>query len=411
MKNFKILLVSVFWEKPNKVKQIIKSKKELKANVHVDKTYEYDIVMYEKSENDYYQFCIQTNYTPIIKQNGKFLKQNILYKINDNLWIIKGDWELNNKGVGYHECPSINTAGEFEIGLTKNFQSFNENIKIHVHPNITNFSYKELLNDFEGELWNLLTLNNSKITAKKDEKVYNEKSYALASTQLIVDFLTTFKKIVKNPKEALKYTAEPKPIEKVKPIPETYKKMAQFGLSKNLPSKSFSKNLDIYENRLICYMLYKLNQIASNNSKFTGKLIEHLRNNIQTNKDKIKTLKNNQTLDKNELIEDIKNLQKKYKKNKLYWEQLNAKLITFKKYNESNFTLYISSSTTLNEDYCFGQINHQFSRIKFPSNNLNIKTIYDKELVAHGHLVKHSATYKTNTRKHIPIYFMGTSKN
>lgn len=408
-KKFKILLVSIFWEKQNVAKKILKSKKELKPNIYSDNYFEYDMIMYEKCENDYYQFCIQTENTPMLKADNLFSVDTKLFNIQDDLWIIKGDWDYNHKGIGYHKCPSINTAGRLEIELITDNKDIQETIKINISPNIKNFNFEMLMSDFEGELWNLLTLNQAKVTTKRNEKTYCNKTYILASTQLVIDFLTTFDKIASSPKEELKYITETKPVEKVKPIPDTYKKIAQYGLSKNLPSKSFAKNIDIYENQFVCYMLYKIYRITTNDAKFTTKQIERIKKNIKTNKEKIKTLQNPPTLNKEELIQDIKKYQEEYKNMLEDWNKTNDFYwLSNSRYNETDFSLKINYGTKRHE-YYYGFINNQFAYFKIP---LESKTFFDsnenKIFDVRGHLYRNSSSHETKSGKLIPFYFINS---
>ena len=263
-KEFKILQVSIEWSSPNKVRKITKSFRKLKPSNSKEDHFYYDFVLYPKQDKKYLQFCIQTSSTPILKSNdGKWLISNQLYNIQDDLWIIKGEWSnFSYQGKGYHKCPTINTHGELELCLSPDKKNISNYITIDVNSNIDGFNFDALKDDFEGELWGLLTSDKSKLKVSKSELKFGDKTFKLPKSQLVISFLKEFKIISKNPKKELKYTVELLPIERVKPIPKTYQQIVKTGLAKNLPSKAFAEHYDIYENRFTCFMLHKISKIA-----------------------------------------------------------------------------------------------------------------------------------------------------
>jgi len=287
MPEFEVLLISIDWERPDKVRSIIPSKKILEASKSIENKYEYDIVLYNKDDNIYFQFAVKTKQTPFIKTNdGNWIRLN---NIQDDLWIIKEDWRIGKRGIGYHHCPSINTIGEIEIGLRDTFRN-SHFIKIDINSNIDDFDFEQLKNDFEGELWNLITSYKSKVTSEKIEIRYCDKIFRYAENQSIIEFIKVFDHIEKNPKQELLRTKEFRRIEKVIPIAETYRKLSIAGTTTLLPSKAVSENPDIYENRFVCFMLHSIHLIVSKNIKYTSLQIERLKNEIEVLNQKISIL-------------------------------------------------------------------------------------------------------------------------
>ena len=92
MSEFEVLLVSISWESPNKVRTIIPSKKYLDPSKISNNKFEYDIVLYNKENELYFQFAVKSKNTPFLKTNeGKWDKKSQLYNIQDDLWIIIGE--------------------------------------------------------------------------------------------------------------------------------------------------------------------------------------------------------------------------------------------------------------------------------------------------------------------------------
>ena len=278
MQEFEVLLVSIDWESPDKVRAIIPSKKFLKASSSNGNKYEYDIVLYTKENGLYFQFAIKTKFTPFLKSNeGKW---NQLCNIQDDLWIIKGEWRIGQREIGFHYCPSINTIGKIELGL-RDSSKMPHYITLDINCNIDDFDFSELKNDFEGELWNLITSNKSQVCSDKTEIRYCDKIFRYPENKSIIEFLKAFDQIGKNPKRELSSTKEIRRIEKVIPIAETYRKLSTVGAATLLPSKAVLENYDIFENRFACFMLHSIHFIISNNLKNTSRQIDGLEKNIK----------------------------------------------------------------------------------------------------------------------------------
>jgi len=292
MSEFEVLLVSISWESPNKVRTIIPSKKYLDPSKISNNKFEYDIVLYNKENELYFQFAVKSKNTPFLKTNeGKWDKKSQLYNIQDDLWIIKGDWRVGQKGIGYHHCPSINTIGKIEIGISVNLQNIQQFVTIDINSNIDDFDFSQLKNDFEGELWNLITSKKSIVSSDKIEIRYSDKIFRYAENQTIIEFIKAFDHISKNPKQELSQIKELRRIEKVIPIAETYRKLSTSGSVTLLPSKAVLENYDIYENRFVCFMLHSIHLIVSKNIKYTSLQIERLKNEIEVLNQKITILK------------------------------------------------------------------------------------------------------------------------
>jgi hypothetical protein len=239
MPEFEVLLISIDWESPDKVRTIILSKKFLEASKIDGNKYEYDIVLYNKEDELYFQFAVKTKHTPFLKTNdGNWNQNSRLYNIQDDLWIIKGDWRTGQRGISYHHCPSINTIGKIEIGISENLQQIQQFVTIDINSNIDDFDFAQLKNDFEGELWNLITSNKSNVSSDKIEIRYCDKIFRYAENQSIIEFIKAFDHIAKNPKRELSHTKEFRRIEKVIPIAETYRKLSTAGTNNTLTFKS-----------------------------------------------------------------------------------------------------------------------------------------------------------------------------
>jgi len=288
---FEVILISIDWESEDSVRNIIQSKKVLKASKISGNNYEYDVVLYTKEDALYFQFAINTKSIPFLKTSeGKWLNESRLYNIQDDLWIIKGDWRPGQRGIYYHYCPSINTIGKIQIGLRDSSKN-PYYIIIDINSNIDDFDFPQLKNDFEGELWDLITSNKSQVCSDKIEIRYCEKKFCYAENRSIIEFIKAFDHISKNPKQELSHTKEFRKSEKVIPISETYRKLSIAGTATLLPSKAVLENHDIYENRFVCVMLHRIHKIISNNIKYTSFQIKGLKDKIETLNTKITVLK------------------------------------------------------------------------------------------------------------------------
>jgi hypothetical protein len=291
MSEFEVLLISIDWESPDRVRTIVPSKKFLEASKITGNKFEYDIVLYNKEDDLYFQFAVKTRHTPFLKTNdGKWNQNSRLYKIQDDLWIIKGDWRTGQRGISYHHCPSINTIGKIEIGISENLTHIQQFVTVDLNSNIEDFDFTQLKDDFEGELWNLITSNKSNVSSNKLEIRYCDKIFRFAENQSIINFIKAFDQIAKNPKRELSHTKEFRRIEKVMPIAETYRKFSTAGTATLLPSKAVFDNHNIYENRFVCFMLHSIHLIVSKNIKYTSLQIERLKSEIEVLNQKISIL-------------------------------------------------------------------------------------------------------------------------
>lgn len=322
MREFEVLLISIDWESPDKARNIIPSKKFLEASKIDGNKYEFDIVLYNKEDDFYFQFAVKTKYTPFLKTNdGKWNKNSQLYNIQDDLWIIKGDWRTGQRGISYHHCPSINTIGKIEIGISENLQQIQQFVTIDVNSNIDDFDFAQLKNDFEGELWNLITSSKSNVSTAKIEIRYCDKVFRYPENQSIVEFIRAYDNIIKNPKRELSHTKEFRRTEKVIPIAETYRKLSIAGTAKHLPSKSVLENHDIYENRFVCFMLHSIQLIVSKNIKYTSLQIDRLKKEIEILNQKITILQDpDPKVNQSEIQYEIEAQEEFYAEWKRRWE-------------------------------------------------------------------------------------------
>lgn len=322
MQDFDVLLISIDWESPDKVRNIIPSNQFLKASKIDGSIYEYDIVLYNKEDHLYFQFAVKTQHTPFLKTNdGKWIINSQLYNIQDDLWIIKGDWRCGQRGISYHHCPSINTIGKIEIGISEDLQDIQHFITIDINSNIHNFDFAQLKNDFEGELWNLITSTKSNIISDKIEIRYCDKIFRFSENQSIIEFIKAFDQIEKFPKRELSRTKEFRKTEKVIPIAETYRKLSTTGTASLLPSKAVLENYDIYENRFVCFMLHSIHSIVSKNIKYTSLQIERLKNENESLNQKITILQDpDPKVNQVEIQHEIETQEEFYREWKRKWE-------------------------------------------------------------------------------------------
>lgn len=351
MSDFEVLMVSIEWESPDKIRAVIPAKRNLEASKISEKKikekdlelteykYESDIVLYHKEDGLYFQIAIKTKFTPYIKNNDNTWNQ--LYNVKDDIWINKGEWKIGAKGFGYHHCHSINTVGKIELG----FRDARRNpyyISIDVNDKIEGFDFEQLKSDFEGELWELITTKKSKVSIDKSNYNFGNRIIRFPENKLIVDFLKSFDQIKNKPKHELSSSSENRKIEKVIPISETYRKISTLGMAKNLPSKAVSENFDVYENRAICAMLMRIYYIINNNTKNISRQIDKLQRDVEIHLEKIKTLEDP---DPKVNIEDVKQeieFQKE-KVNKISekWITINSKFVfdPLKEYDDKHIKL------------------------------------------------------------------------
>ncbi|MDP3445913.1 MAG: nuclease domain-containing protein [Ignavibacteria bacterium] len=328
MPEFEVLLISIDWESPDKFRAIIPYRKFLKASTISGIKYEYDIVLYTKEGEHYFQFAVKTKHLPVLKVNDeRWDRINRLYNIQDDLWIIKGEWRTGQRGNGYHYCPSINTVGKIEIGISEDLKNIQHLVTIDINSNIDDFDFSQLKKDFEGELWNLITSNKSNVSSDKIEIRYSGKIFRYPENKSIIEFLKAFDQIAKNPKRELSPTKEIRRIQKVIPIAETYRKLSAIGTATHLPSKAVLENHDIFENRFVCFMLHSIHLILSNNVISNSRKIERLQNEIEVLNQKITILQDNDPkVNEFDIIEEITFQEKRVLDLTNYWKGISESL-------------------------------------------------------------------------------------
>lgn len=409
MSDFEVLMVSIDWESPDKIRAIVPSKrnietskiseKKIKEKELTEYKYEADIVLYHKEDGLYFQFAIKSKFTPYLKSNDNTWNQ--LFNVKDDLWINKGEWKKGVKGIGYHHCQSINTPGKIEIGLG-DAQKNRYFISIDVNNNIEDFDFEQLKSDFEGELWELITTKKSKVSIDKSNYNFGNRIIRFPENKLIVDFLKSFEQIKNKPKHELSSSSENRKIEKVIPISETYRKISTSGLSKILPSKAVSENYDVYENRAVCAMLMKIYYIINNNTKNTSRQIDKLQRDVEIHLEKIKTL---QDPDPKVNIENVK-LEIEFQKEKIAlstnkWSAINKNLIPTPNVNYSAVVVTLTSSYQLNSFWCSTSFS-QWCILVFPEEvvgYLELKSCYHFEV-----LYNKTGDFEAKSKKKYPIF-------
>lgn len=379
----------------------------LKPTLSQNSNPEFDFVIYTKESVDYYQFCIKTEGIPIIKstdENNKWSLSNQLYKIDKDLWIIKGDWDIGQRGIGYHKCPSINTVGKLFIGITYDSKNIQQELTIDVNPNIEDFDFNNLKNDFEGELWDLLTLNKSKSNTQINEIRYGDKVFRFAESKLIIDFLNEFQRIIKYPKRELKYKAINQPYTKVKPIPATFKQLARSGVSTTLPSKSYEEHYNIYENRYLCLMLYKISQIVNYNFSFSHQNLDRLKSEINFISTTISDLQEPPILNEQLLKKELELQKELIQKRQQIWQN-SAQIL--QKNIEGNYTNERIKFLYENGDDSFWSVrghNNNFCVIEFDE---YVGEIFDiNEEYNFSCILEYTHSISTRNKGYRPVYLI-----
>ena len=300
MKSFDLYFATVKWASIDKIESFTLSKCPLEPTQLLDGIYIYDSIVYQKEGHDYLQIVVESKSTVFLNNKEQ------LYNIEDtDIWLIKGEWRISEIGTKYHYCPSINTVGDLFISNS------HDDIQIRIAPNFSDFNFEALKQDFDGELWDIITANNSKTKTASLSVSYGDKIFRFAESGSIIDFITVFESISKNPKTELKESTIECSAKKVKPIPDTYKKIALFGHTQTLPSKSSNSDSDIYENRFLCLMLYRINQIVNYNIKYTDLQIHKLKTEIENITNQIKSLSEEPTVNGTDILNEI-NAQKQH---------------------------------------------------------------------------------------------------
>lgn len=315
MKTFDLYLASVKWASSDKIGSITLSKCPLEPTQLLEGRYIYDSIIYQKNEEDYLQIVVRSTSPVFLNDNEK------LYNIKDSdIWLIKGEWRVSELGKKYHYCPSINTVGDLFL------KNETDSIQIRVAPNISDFDFDVLKQDFNGELWDLITSNNSKTKTGASSISFGDKIFRFAESQSVIEFISAFESITLHPKKELKSSITISSAKKVRPIPLTYKKLALNSESKTLPSKNSTPDIDVYENRLLCLMLHKIFQIINYNIKYTSLQINRLKIEKNSIREQIKGLSEEPTVNGLDILNEI-NTQKKYYQTWLQKWESNKNLI------------------------------------------------------------------------------------
>jgi hypothetical protein len=391
---FDLYMVSIEWESENRIRNFTPSTCPIEPSEFVGNTYRYDTVIYSKIGKDYYQVALKSKERPFL-YSGQESIGNSLFPIPDtDFWILKDDWSISATNKRYHHCPSINTVGKLFLSVN------GKRIEIDVNPSIEGFDFDALKDDFEGELWNLLTSNSSKATIQTTEVRFGDKDVRFAESQLIIAFIHEFRKIVKNPKRELKQAINNLPIDKVKPIPATFQKMAVAGIDVLLPSKTFVDNYDNCENRYLCFMLYKIHQIVQYSSQFSIQQVNRLNSEIANINEKIAELQRTQIVNHEQVIAELYVQEQAIILNEKKWLTISNSLIydASAKYGTRTIKLLYRQ----NDSNFFGSINGSFDLFCFPN---SILKYIDKDKEYKFHLsADHIGTGKTQKGKEYSIF-------
>lgn len=358
---FDLYMVSVEWESENQIRNFTPSTCPLEPSEFLGNTYRYDTVIYSKIEKDYYQVALKTKEYPFLHSDQDPFGNSLFLIPDTDFWILKGDWSISATNKRYHQCPSINTVGKLFLSVN------GKKIEIDVNPNIEGFDFEALKDDFEGELWNLLTSNSSKAKTQTSEVRFGDKVFRFAESQSIIAFIHEFEKIAKNPKRELKHAISSLSFDKVKPIPATFQKLAVAGTDVLLPSKTFIDNFDNYENRFLCLMLYKIYQIVQYNSQFSTQQVNRLSSEIANINEKIVELQTPQIVNQEQVLAEIQAQEQRIIQNESKWQLISSRL------NYDNTASYHTTKVKLkHEHHQFGNTywcstsNSAFCLISFP---------------------------------------------
>ncbi len=358
---FDLYMVSVEWESENQIRNFTPSTCPLEPSEFVGNTYRYDTVIYSKIGKDYYQVALKSKEHPLLHSDQNPYGNSLFLIPDTDFWILKGDWSISATNKRYHHCPSINTVGKLFLSVN------GKKIEIDVNPNIEGFDFEALKDDFEGELWNLLTSNSSKSKTQTSEVRFGDKVFRFAECQSIIAFIHEFEKISKNPKRELKHAISNLSFDKVKPIPATFQKLAVAGTDVLLPSKTFIDDFDNYENRFLCLMLYKIYQIVQYNSQFSTQQVNRLSSEIANINEKIAELQTPQIVNQEQVLAEIQAQEQIIIQNESKWQSISNRL------NYDNAAIYHTTKIKLKHEhhqlgntYWCSTTNSAFCLISFP---------------------------------------------
>jgi hypothetical protein len=331
-------MISLDWESPNQLRGFTQSKMPLKGEEEEEDVYKFDIITYHKIEGQYFQFAIETEDIPYINR-GDEDEYYPLFKIRENLWINKEEWRTSTVDTdrGYHYCSSVNTLGTLDLVIKDNISGKKKAvIQIDIQPSIENFNFEELKNDFEGDLWSLITADHAKVRTSKHEINWKGTPVTFLNTRLVISFLDAFERVHKKPKKelinAIHYTSS----DKVRPIPLTYRKIATTGKSDSLPSRGYTESFDNYENRAVCQMLFWVDQLVNKNIQFANLQKKRILRQIDTIQQQIKELEQPQKVDPVVIEQEIAKQEAFYEKYKQDWERNKEEVL--RAYNNEDCT-------------------------------------------------------------------------
>lgn len=355
MKSFELYLASIKWASIDNISNVTLSKCPLEPTQLLEGSYIYDTVVYQKQEQDFLQIVVKSSSTVYLNSTER------LYNIEDtDIWIIKGEWRISEIGTKYHYCPSINTIGDLFLSNT------NDKIQIRVAPNFPDFDFGALKQDFDGELWDIITSNNSKTKTGSSSITYGDKVFRFAESHSVIEFISVFESIIRNPKKELKASNAECSVKKVIPIPDTYKKIAQFGDSKTLPSKTSNPDIDIYENRYLCLMLYKIYQIINYNIKYTSLQIIRLKTEIENINNQIVSISEEPLVNGVDILNEI-NTQKEYYKTWLNrWELNKNKILSECNNSDCRVTMVVEVAYASDSYDYWVKKDGEYSLMSFP---------------------------------------------
>lgn len=394
---FELYHISIGWESEDVVKDIVLGNRPLKPNFANDNIYYFDTIMYTKKDNNYFQICLKTNGIPFLI-NSKEKADEQLHKLKDDLWVIKGEWKKRFNGSGYHYCPTVNTPGSFQIAISEIQTRIILNIT--VNPNIEDFDIEALKDDFEGQLWSLLTSNHSKLNTD-----LSSNKIPFIESDKILQFLKYFRKISENPKTALKNVEQKLPYNKVRPIPSTYKALLRSKPNTFLPSKAYTNNKDIYENRIICSMLFKLKKYIDNNIKYTNTKIKRINNEISLKKNEVQNLKSPTKLNPILLRNSIKEQEEKLANLKSYWYNKSLQIRDIENENLPEIKLTIKFDDYHSNEYYWCNIEGEFLFIKIPIRIQELIEL-DKTYYIKCNFIRSNRVKLTNNGREVPICFI-----
>lgn len=168
-------------------------------------------------------------------------------------WVAIDNWNSNENR---YYSQLYQKVGRIDIVTTKE--------KLYVYNNVSSFTVKELeslLDDFNGELIELILNNDSSVKANRAGAVELPVIFSSDTIELYSKFLDAVKNISKYPNKNLVEISKEVPRIKVKPIRKTFIEYSMRPFANKFTGRIHEESLDTQENRYTHYQLDNVLQI------------------------------------------------------------------------------------------------------------------------------------------------------